>query len=106
MARHYYAATHAYGIEFCNDYRTLFRFDTVAEREAFVESEHFREAAAYGGYRTEAVTRDKARSKFPNAFRTLDFFDGDAGRDADERDWRDGATETSAYWNSHNIYCD
>lgn len=105
MARHYYAAAHAYGIEFCNDYRTLFRFTTAAERDAFVEDARFKELGG-GNIRTEAVTRDKARSKFPNAFRTLDFLDGDAGRDADERDWRDGATETSAYWNSHNIYCD
>ena len=30
MGKHYYAAQHYYGIEFCNDYRTLFRFSRCA----------------------------------------------------------------------------
>lgn len=100
MARHYYAAAHAYGIEFCNDYATLFRFETKGERDEFVKRENAREAAAYGGYRTESVTRDKARSCFPHAFRIV----GDFHETADERDWMLGATETSAYWSEDNIY--
>lgn len=96
----YYAAKHAYGIEFCNDYMTLFRFATKAERDEFVDSSNFDEAAAYGGYRTEAVTAAEARRHFPRAFREYDYHD-----EADERDWRGGATETSWYWNSHNVYC-
>lgn len=101
QARRYYAATHAYGIEFCNDYMTLFRFDTRAERDEFVFDSNFREAGAYGGYRTEAVTRDEARRRFPLAFRMTEMHDV-----ADERDWMAGATATSSYWNRHNIYCD
>ena len=100
MSRHYYAAHHIYGVEFCNDYGTLFRFDSKAERDEFVEDSNWKEAGAYGGYRTEAVTRSEACRHFPNAFRTLEYHDN-----ADERDWRQGGTETSAYWCESNIYC-
>lgn len=100
MSKTYYAARHAYGTEFCNDYTTLFRFATKAERDEFVFDSNFHEAGTYGGYRTEAVTRDRARKLFPRAFRVLDFHVL-----ADERDWMDGATATSSYWNEHNIYC-
>lgn len=98
MAKNYYAAHHTYGVEFCNDYKTLWRFATKAERDEFVEDSNWKEAAAYGGYRTEAVTRAEARRHFPKAFRTLDCHD-----EADERDWIQGATETSQYWDSWNI---
>lgn len=100
MSKHFYAAHHAYGIEFCNDYTTLFRFSTKAERDTYVEDSNFSESGAYGSYRTEAVTRNEARSHFPNAFRTFD-----SHFEADERDWMKGATETSAYWSESNIYC-
>lgn len=96
----YYAAHHTYGVEFCNDYDTLFRFSTKAERDAYVEDSNFDEAGAYGGYRTETVNYKDARRHFPNAFRMFDLHD-----EADERDWMQGATETSAYWCKSNIYC-
>lgn len=99
MGKHYYAAQHYYGIEFCNDYRTLFRFTTAAARDSFVDDCNWKEASAYGGYRTEAVTRDEARERFPLAFRMTEMHDV-----ADVRDWLDGATDTSSYWDKHNIY--
>lgn len=100
MAKHYYAAKHYYGIEFCNDYSTLFRFTTAAERDSFVDDCNWKEASAYGGYRTEAVTRAEAQCNFPKAFRLLECRD-----EADERDWIQGGTETSEYWSASNIYC-
>jgi hypothetical protein len=95
MTKHYYAAYHRYGIEFCNDFDTLYRFDNKAERDAFVEDINFNEAGLYGGYRTEAVTRSEARRHFPNAFKRLDAHD-----EADERDWKQGAA--SAHWSTCN----
>lgn len=68
MSKSYYAARHYYGIEFCNDYSMLFRFETKAERDQFVEDCNFEEAAR-GGYRTEAVTSTEARRHFPVPFR-------------------------------------
>lgn len=100
MTKHYYAAKHYYGVEFCNDYSTLFRFATAAERDSFVDDCNWKEASAYGGYRTEAVTRAEAQRHFPKAFRLLDSHD-----EADGRDWVQGATETSEYWSASNIYC-
>lgn len=97
MGKSYYAAYHRYGIEVCNDYGTLYRFATKAERDEFVEDSHYNEAAAYGGYRTEAVTRAEARRHFSLAFRTLEYHDF-----ADERDWKALDTEAGAYWSSCN----
>lgn len=94
----YYAASHYYGVEFCNDYSTLFRFTTKAERDAYVEEANFREAAN-GSIKTEAVTRHEARRHFPNAFRMVGSFHDET----DERDWLKGATDTSWYWCSTNI---
>ena len=98
MSKHYYAADHRYGIEFCNDYDTLYRFDSKAERDAYVEYSNFNEAGAYGGYRTEAVTRTEARRHFANAFRTFDCHD-----QTDERDWLRPDDEAYEYWNINNI---
>jgi hypothetical protein len=98
--KHFYAAEHHHGVEFCNDYSTLFRFATKAERDAYVEVSNFSESAN-GNVKTEAVTRNEARRHFPNAFRMV----GDFHEETDERDWLAGATETSAYWHSSNIYC-
>ena len=98
--KHFYAAKHYYGIEFGNDYSTLFRFESAKERDEFVDDSNYEEAAS-GSIKTEAVTRNEARRHFPNAFR----MDGDYHEETDERDWLEGATETSAYWHSSNIYC-
>lgn len=95
--KHFYAAYHHYGIEVCNDYATLYRFSTKAERDSYVDNENYREAGAYGGYRTEAVTYKEARRHFPNAFKLFDTHD-----EADERDWHD--IENSAYWSTSNLY--
>ena len=97
MSKTYYAAKHEYGIEFCNDYVTLFRFATKAERDEFVDNANYDEQAAYGGYQTEEVTAAEARRHFPMAFK-----ERDVHYEADQRDWRKGATETSWYWSADN----
>lgn len=99
--RHYYAAGHVYGVEFGNDYGTLFRFETREERDAFVSDRNFDEAAD-GGYKTEAVTRDEARTHFKNAFRTV----GDFHDYADERDWIEEYGAGYHYWSEDNLYAD
>lgn len=96
--RYYYAAYHAYGIEFCNDYIMLYRFGTKAERNAYVENANYDESGMYGGYRTETVTRDEARRQFPDAFRTV----GDFHDTCDMRDWH-GSDEYD-YWCTSNLY--
>ena len=97
--KHLYAAEHHYGIEFCNDYSTLYRFATKAERDSFVENINFNEAGMYGGYCTEAVTRAEARRHFPNAFKRLDVHD-----EADERDWHESDASAYAYWSTCNLW--
>lgn len=98
MSRSYYATYHRYGIEFCNDYDILYRFATKMERDAFVEDANYNETGRYGGYRTESVTRDEARSHFPDAFRRFDCHDT-----ADERDWLKEDAGTVSYWSQSNF---
>ena len=99
MSKRFYAAYHAYDIKFCNDYCTLFRFATKAERDAYVEDANYDESGRYGSYRTEAVTRAEARRHFPNAFKLFD-----THGEADERDWHEAYSKTSAYWSTSNFY--
>lgn len=95
----FYAAKHYYGIEFANDYSTLFRFNTKAERDAFVIDSNFDESAT-GAIKTEALTYSEARRHFGNAFRMV----GNFHDVSDMRDWIDGATETSSYWCKSNLF--
>lgn len=62
--KHFYAAKHYYGIEFCNDYSTLFRFESAKERDEFVDDSNYEESSN-GSIKTEAVTRNEARRHFP-----------------------------------------
>lgn len=71
MSKFYYAAEHRYGIEFCNDYDTLYRFTSSSARDAFVEDANWHEVKAYGGYRTESITRKVAVRHFADAFKLL-----------------------------------
>ena len=89
----FYAAAHRYGIQFSNDYHVLYRFATKAERDKFVDDNN---PDHDGDYRFEELTRDKARSKFPAAFRKV----GDFHDESDMRDWlmRDGIE----YWSIYN----
>ena len=104
MAKHYYAAEHHYGIEFCNDYRWLFRFTSREQRDKYVEDANWEEVSRGGCYQTEAITRAEARRHFPNAFRTVD----DCGYTHDVSDARDWLKDTDSceYWSANNIYCD
>lgn len=95
----FYAVKHYRDVRFCNDYSTLFRFESKSERDDFVYESNFKEAAECCHYKTEAVTRDDARRHFPNAFRMV----GDFHDVTDQRDWLEGATTTSAYWCFTNI---
>lgn len=94
----YYAASHYYGTEFSNDYCTLYRFATKAERDQSVGDRNDEEGA--GSYKTEALTRNEARRHFPNAFRMV----GDFHEVSDERDWRKDDGDTYEYWHADNIY--
>ena len=96
MSKHYYAAEHAYGIEFCNDYCMLYRFNSKADRDAYVEDANYDESGRYGGYRTEAITRAEARRHFGNAFRLYDTHDV-----CDLRDWHVTVSKPFDYWSSY-----
>lgn len=88
----FYAADHYYDVSFCNDFATLYRFVTKAERDAFVEDRNFIEAGK-GNIKTESVTRDEARRHFSKAFVITD-----QHLENDMRDWtvRDGIEQWSA----------
>lgn len=93
----FYAASHYYGTEFCNDYACLYRFDNRKERDEFVSDCNHSEGA--GHYKTESVTRDEARRHFPNAFRMV----GDFHDYSDERDWKDN-DGNGEYWCDSNLF--
>lgn len=69
-APHYYAVGHAYGIEFANDLVCIYRFDSRAARDAFVDTMNDLELGRYGSWRTEAVSRREAMRRFPDAVRS------------------------------------
>lgn len=96
--KNFYAASHHYGVDICNDFATLYRFSTKAERDQFVDEQQDRESVT-GSIRTEAQTRGEARRHFKNAFRMV----GDFHDESDERDWipLDNGGE---YWEEDNIY--
>lgn len=62
--RYYYAAHHYYGIDFSNDVFGIYRFPSRQMRDEFVSSEDWDGSS----YKLEAVTRDRARHLFPQAF--------------------------------------
>ena len=77
--RYYYAATHHYGIDFGNDFGTLYRFTTKTARDEWVDREQDSEIAFDGNMKTEDITSAAARRHFPVAFRHDVFDDSDCG---------------------------
>lgn len=94
----FYAAEHRYDIRFCNDYIALYRFANKAERDTFVSDRNFIESGD-GNMKTEEVTRDEARRKFPEAFRIV----GDCHDVCDERDWLK-SDDGYEFWSHDNLY--
>ena len=84
--RNYYAAKHTYGVEFGNDFDTLYRFESKSERDEFVDREQNRELASFNGnMKTDDITSAAARRHFPDAFRPVDDPDWDWISHADGR---------------------
>lgn len=62
--RYYYAASHDYDINFCNDIHYLHRFSTCAARDKYVSDESWDGR----GYKIESLARDQARQVCSGAF--------------------------------------
>lgn len=93
----FYAARHTYDINVCNDYCTLYRFATKAERDQFVEDRNFAEASG-GNLKTEELACSEARRHFPEAFRLV----GNFHEESDKRDWL--KRDNYEFWSADNLW--